>query len=369
MAAKKHQTILFCPMEWGLGHTVRLVPFIEEALRHEHQCLLASDGLSLRFLRDRFPGLTWIRVPFYPVRYGRSHHFIRQLLPQVPGIFSAVRKNKRQLRRIVRDYKIDLIITDHRYGFTHRNVPSVFITNQLWLKAPPGWSFGEPWVYFIHRRILKHFTRIWVADYPETPGLSSLLTHPPNLPATVQYIGPVSRFASVIPQKPDHAASVHILAVLSGPEPQRTLLEKKLVRLLAPLNRSSLIFRGQPSAEPGKKPQYTTRGSVTLMDDAPDPQLAWWLKNTPVILCRPGNSSLSDLVTLGRTALLIPTPGQTEQEYVARQLADRNCFMTCSQDQLTTGTILSVTKFEQSNPPKLPVPDTKRWVEALQGMI
>lgn len=331
---KKPDTILVSPLEWGLGHTVRLVPFIRQAIGDGHQVILASDGVSLDFLRDQFPDLTWVRMPFYKVRYPDDGGFFRKLLPQVPGILRAIRKNHKQLANIVAQYHVTRIICDHRYGMYHKGVHSIFITNQLWLKAPKGWNFAEGLVYRIHRIALTKFSEIWIADYPGVPNLSGILTHPRRLPVHSKYIGPVSRFKDIIPAKPGKTKSFKSLALISGPEPQRTIFENLLKKRFIANGTPALILRGLPPSIPGEKPVFRQESSVTLLDHACDEHLVWYIQNAGEIICRPGNSTVSDLAFLGKTAILVPTPGQTEQEYVATHLEKQGLFRVCRQDRL-----------------------------------
>ncbi|MDD4645276.1 MAG: hypothetical protein PHY99_04730 [Bacteroidales bacterium] len=332
--SEKPKTILVSPLEWGLGHTVRVVTFIRDAIRDGHQVILASDGVSLDFLRYRFPDLPWVRMPFYSVRYPDDGRFFRKLIPQGAGILRSIRKNHKQVAEIVEKYQVTDIISDHRYGLYHKDVHSVFITNQLWLKAPVGWSFGEGLVYLLHRMALRKFSEIWIADFEGTPNISGKLTHPPRLPEQARFIGPVSRFQQVVAVKPDNAESADILALISGPEPQRTLLEEKLKNRFIRDGHKALIFRGIPPSSPGEIPATVHEGPVTLTDHASDEHLLWYILEAREIFCRPGNSTLCDLISLGKSATLIPTPGQTEQEYVAQHLQEQGLFTVCKQDAL-----------------------------------
>jgi UDP:flavonoid glycosyltransferase YjiC (YdhE family) len=328
------ETILVSPMEWGLGHTVRLVPFISKALVEGHKVILASDGSSLDFLRHRFPSLPWIRFPFYPVRYPANDRFFRKLIVQVPGILMAIRRNHRQVGEIVSKYNVTRIICDHRYGLYYPGVHSVFITNQLWLKAPHGWSFGEGLVYWFHRKALRRFSEIWIADYEGVPNLSGLLTHPKRLPENARYIGPVSRFENVVAERPEYARQFNVLALVSGPEPQRTLFENLLKARFKRDNTRAIIFRGLPPVSPDEIPAVTEEGTVLMVNHATDGHLAWHILEASEIICRPGNSTLSDLNFFGKSALLVPTPGQTEQEYVARHLEALGTFKVIEQADL-----------------------------------
>ena len=321
-------------MEWGLGHTVRLVPFINKALGEGHTVILASDGASLDFLRYRFPSLDFIRLPFYQVRYPENDRFFRKLIVQVPGILKAIRRNHRQVNEIVSKYKVTRIICDHRYGLYHSKVHSAFITNQLWLKAPKGWSFGEGLVYWFHRRALTKYSEIWIADFEGVPNLSGLLTHPKQLPANARYIGPVSRFEDVVAERPAYSRPFMVLALVSGPEPQRTIFENLLKIRFGKDKTQAIIFRGLPPGSPDEIPAIAQEGTVLMVNHACDEHLAWHILEAGEIICRPGNSTLSDLTFFGKSALLVPTPGQTEQEYVARHLEAMGTFKVIEQIDL-----------------------------------
>ncbi len=327
------ETILVSPMEWGLGHTVRLVPFISKAVEDGHRVILAADGTSLDFLRFRFPDLLWIRLPFYAVRYPENGRFFRKLIAQGPGILRAIRRNHRQVSEVVSKYNVTRIICDHRYGLHHPQVHSIFITNQLWLKAPKGWSFGEGLVYWLHRKVLSRFSEIWIADYEGVPNLSGLLTHPKLLPERAKYIGPVSRFENVTAERPVYAKSFEVLALVSGPEPQRTIFEERLKTRFKKSGVTAVIFRGIPPATTGEI-MIVQEDDILVVNHARDEYLAWYILEAKEIICRPGNSTLSDLNYFGKSALLVPTPGQTEQEYVAWHLEKMGTFRVIEQVDL-----------------------------------
>lgn len=329
------KTILFVPMEWGLGHTVRLVPWIRKAVEEGNRVILASDGLSLNYLRTSFPDLQWVRLPFYPVRYPQDGRFFRKLMPQIPGILRAIRSNKHQLDNMVREFGITHIYSDHRYGMAHPNTHSIFITNQLWLLAPKGLRFTEPLVYWLHCQTLRRFSEIWIADSETEPSLSGKMTHPPSLPQQARFIGPVSRFKGVHPVQPPDAGEIKLLGLVSGPEPQRTIFESLLTDRFERTGVPSLILRGLPATEMSAQPARRSIGCVILIDHAPDEHIAWYILHAGEIFCRPGQSTLADLVHLKREAILVPTPGQTEQEYAAAHLKKQGTFRVCLQADLT----------------------------------
>ncbi|OFY56776.1 MAG: hypothetical protein A2X22_00855 [Bacteroidetes bacterium GWF2_49_14] len=328
------KTILVSPLEWGLGHTVRVVPVIARLAEQGHRVIMASDGRSLGFLRLRFPRLEWVKMPFYPVHYSGNRHFLFSLIPQLPGILQAIRKNRLQIRSLIKEHSIDLIICDNRYGLTAPGIPSVFITNQLWLKAPRGIHWGEWLGYRIHLRLLRGFSEIWLPDFPGLPNISGIQTHPPQLPAKARYIGPLSRFEGVVPVKPEGAVPPDFLVLLSGPEPQRSILEELMIRLLSEKGKPAVLLRGLPSADPESGPVIEQTGCITMISHAGDPHILWYMMEAGTIICRPGNSTVTDLILVGRSAILIPTPGHTEQEYVAGHLAEEGLFQVVKQGQL-----------------------------------
>jgi hypothetical protein len=330
------ETLLVSPLEWGLGHTVRVVPFICRAIEQGNRVILASDGRSLDFLRHRFPDLTWVRMPFYPVIYPENGRFMRHIIRQIPGILKAIRQNRRQLVEIVAQYRVTRILSDHRYGLHHKNIHSIFITNQLWLKAPKGWSFGEKTIYRLHLYTLRKFSEIWIADYEKEGNLSGQLTHPKPLPARAKYIGPVTRFRGVSPERPEFAQPFDVLAIVSGPEPQRTIFENLLIERFSLKGLIAVIFRGMPPSSPDTIPIIKEVGAIMMIDHAMDRHLLWYLREATEIICRPGNSTLSDLDFLQKSAILVPTPGQTEQEYVAGELERTGRHRICKQKDLVS---------------------------------
>jgi hypothetical protein len=310
------------------------VPVIDRLLASGHRVILATGGSSLRFLRHRFPQVEYVDMPFYPIRYSGSGWFFAALLPQIPGILKSIRKNRKLVSSLVTQLGIDMIISDHRYGIAARGVSSVFITNQLWLKAPRGLAWGEGLVYRLHLWLLKGFTEIWIPDFPGTPNISGIQTHPPGVPEKVKYIGPVSRFAGVVPETPPDPPEARSLAILSGPEPQRSILEEMLVGYFNQTGTDAVILRGIPPLNPSDAPPSGDSGCVRLIDHAPDSQILWYINHADRIICRPGNSTVTDLILLGKRAILVPTPGQTEQEYVSDHLEKQGWFERCEQKEL-----------------------------------
>ncbi len=191
-------------------------------------------------------------------------------------------------------------------------VPSVFITHQLNILIP-----NKPIQYLVKRmnnHYLTNFSEIWVPDYSDNPSLCGILGHG-SLFNNVKYIGLLSRLESYQIQTDN---SYDIVAVLSGPEPQRSVFEKILMRQLKLLPQKSLIIKGKPNED-----IIVQKDGVVIESFADMDKLVRLLKGASMIISRSGYSSLMDYAKLGvGPLLLVPTPGQTEQEYLAKNLYD-----------------------------------------------
>jgi len=331
---KQSLNVLVSPLDWGLGHSARLVPVILACLERNWTVVIAANGKSLDFLRNRFPDLPWVVLPFKRISYSRRDNFFSKLIPQLPGFIKAVKNNQHQLRGLIDKYDIDAIIGDHRYGLGNQKVPSVFISNQLWLLTPKQWSFTEKWIYKIHKRVLRKYTYLWLADFPGDKNFTGKQTHTPDQPASSRFIGPISRFIGKTDILQPESKEPDILIILSGPEPQRSILETKIARLLLNRKEKVMIIRGIPPPVGDPVGGLYREENISWLDHGDDPTLAGFIKSAGKIICRPGLSMLSDLVALGRTALLVPTPGQTEQNYMAGRLKKKSYFAVVEQVEL-----------------------------------
>ena len=296
-------------LDWGLGHATRCLPVIAELERQGAEVHLASAGRAAALWRAERPDLPLYDLPPYAVRYATGN-MVRNFLPQLPHLVRTVRAEHRALDRLITAHRLDAVISDNRYGCYSRRVPSVFITHQLRIQMPAPWpSAPANWV---NHRLIRRFDQCWVPDYAEAPGLAGALAHGPNLPPAT-YVGLLSRLQAVkVPQR------YRWLALLSGPEPQRTYLERAISQQAATANGPALIIGGHPGGgRPSALPDH-----VEYRPFETGQALAEAIAASEVVVCRSGYSTLMDLAVFGSKALLVPTPGQTEQEYLATALAE-----------------------------------------------
>lgn len=306
---------MVAPLDWGLGHATRCVPVVHALLAVGCEVVLATAGAQEALLRAEFPQLQCLHLPGYGVRYGK-HGAMGRLLLQLPTLRRHIFTEHAWLQRLVALEKIDGIISDNRYGLYHSSVPSVLITHQLALQLPTwaGWAKGT--VQEVLHRHIAHFDTCWVPDMPDAAtSLGGLLSHPPMLPQVpVHYIGWLSRLAVHADVAP--AQEGRWLISLSGPEPQRTLLEQKILAQLTTLEQPAWLLRGLP----GQSPLPTVPQHVQVHNHLPAALMAQYMQTCSLLVSRSGYSTLMDAALLGTPVACIPTPGQTEQEYLARRL-------------------------------------------------
>lgn len=306
----KPYKVLVAPLDWGLGHATRCIPLIQSLLEDGCEVWLAGSGPSGKLLTAEFPDLPYREIPSHPVQYARSRgRFLLTMLGQLPRLLRQVKEEKYWLEQFLEQHPMDVILSDNRYGLHHPSTTNILITHQLGPRL--GVSNGADRILArVHKRLMNNFNACWVPDHPFHPNLSGLLGHPTwTAPIPVHYIGPLTRFKPatnpIIPGK--------ITIVLSGPEPQRNLLEKKCLQELRSWTGPITMVRGLPqNTQPIAAPAHWT-----VFDHLPTPLLQQEMEEAERIIARCGYSTLMDLSVLKKRSILIPTPGQPEQEYLA----------------------------------------------------
>lgn len=278
-------------LNWGLGHATRCVPVINRLLDDGQNVVIGSDGIALDYLRNYFPQLKTIQLPALNIRYSAGKSQTATLMLQLPEIFKWIRQDRKALQQILQHEHFDLIISDNRFGLAAPR--AVYITHQLHIRLPQPFRWLEPIAEMWHRKIIEQYTECWIPDYEDYPGLAGELSHPHRLPHNSRYIGPLSRFQPPL-TRPDTDNS--ILAIISGPEPQRSIFEQEIKEHYDKV----IIANGQP-------PFIT------------DMELTEYMLKARQVVSRSGYSSIMDYDILGilDKAVMIPTPGQPEQEYLA----------------------------------------------------
>lgn len=316
--------ILIAPLDWGLGHATRCIPIIAHLEKRGCEIIFAGSPVQLTLIEKEFPGIITVQIPGYNISYTRSKRwFSFKILLQAPKILLCIRREKAILQELIDKYHPDLVISDNRYGFCNAAVPCVFITHQLNIVAPFKWL--ENLIRRINYHYINRFSQCWVPDYEGKPNIAGRLSHPEKLPsATVKYLGPLSRFS----YETSDSYRYKFLFLISGPEPQRTLLEEKVFSIITALNANTIIVRGKPDGlETMSSPE-----NCSIFNHLETRALHEKVIASEYVISRSGYTTVMEILAMRKKSLLIPTPGQTEQEYLARHLSDQRLCQTCSQD-------------------------------------
>ncbi|MGJ5642642.1 glycosyltransferase [Formosa sp. S-31] len=329
-----NKRILVAPLNWGLGHATRCIPIINHLLLNNYTPVIASDGVALALLQKEFPNVESTELPSYNIKYAKKGQYFKlKLLKDSPKLVNAIKAEKKATKRIIESHNIDGIISDNRLGVHSKKIPSVFITHQLQvLSGSTTWLSTK-----MHQRIIKKFNECWVPDVADEPNLSGKLGHIKDIEIPIKHIGALSRFnANKTESKYD------IMILLSGPEPQRTLLEVKLMQAFKTDNRSILFVKGIIETEQ----TVTRQNGMTIYNFMTGQELEAAINASELVLSRSGYTTVMDLSILGKKAFFIPTPGQFEQEYLAERLQDLKLIPFCKQNDFKLEMLNRVSEFE-----------------------
>jgi uncharacterized protein (TIGR00661 family) len=322
----RNKTALICPLNWGLGHATRVVPIIKTLLENEIKVVVASYGNSAVFLRNEFPQLKHIHLPGYSVRYSKRTSQLLPMLLLAPSILYWSIKEHRIIKSLVLKHKIDIVISDNRFGCWARSAYNIFITHQLKVKFPKVIRLLEPIYQIFSEAFITKYNECWIPDFENNKNISGELAHKKTGLTNIIYIGPLSRFKAF--EKGQTVKDIEILFLLSGPEPQRSILEDIIYKQTRGLFVKMIMVRGSNS-------QQKNRFNYPVFDLLNTNDLFDLIKRSKLVVCRAGYSSIMDLVDLRQKAVLIPTPGQTEQEYLAQYLHKQNIFYSMQQCNFT----------------------------------
>lgn len=314
------KNILVAPLNWGLGHATRCIPIIRALEKNGFTPILASDGIALQLLQKEFPRLQSLILPSYEIEYAKNGaDFKWKLIKNSPKMIEAIFAEKKIVKKWVAEFNLQGIISDNRLGVYSKKIPSVFITHQLTvLSGKTTWISSK-----LHQHFIKKYTECWIPDFEKIPNLTGKLGHLKNTTLNLKYLGPLSRL-----EKKELPIQFDLMVILSGPEPQRTFVEQKLkneVRLFAG---KVLFIKGILEEEQ----KIETDENVTYYNFMTSTEIEKAFNESEIVLCRSGYTSVMDLAKLEKQAFFIPTPGQFEQEYLAKRLKKNGFVPYAKQD-------------------------------------
>lgn len=330
--------ILVAPLNWGIGHATRCIPIINWLLDCNFTPIIASDGDALLLLQKEFPNLEAITLPAFNIQYQKKgKNLDLKLFTQLPHILKTLRAERQSIKHIISTHKIDGIISDCRFGIYSKNIPSVIITHQLNVLSGSTTYFSSK----LNQLQLKKFKEIWVPDFKNEPNLSGRLGHlSEKTKLNITYLGPLSRL-----NKTETKTEYDLMVLLSGPEPQRSLLENTLIKELHYYKGSVLFVKGKIEA----KQTINTTGNFTIYNFMTSEALEKAINSSAIIICRSGYTTVMDLAKLGKKAFFIPTPGQFEQDYLAKRFKALNLAPSCHQKAFNLSELKKTEDFKGLN--------------------
>jgi len=331
---KNSKSVLVAPLNWGLGHATRCIPIIRSLLAQNFVPVIASDGIALQLLQKEFPELETITLPNYQIEYAKKgKNFKLKMLKDSPKIWKAITEEKKMMKKLMKTRDFCGIISDNRFGVYSKKVPSVFITHQLnVLSGQTTWLSSK-----IHQLVIKKFDECWVPDMAKKPNLSGKLGHLKHSSLPLKYIGPLSR---LLPQ--ELPIVYDLMVILSGPEPQRTILEEKLFEEVKHFEGKVLFVRGKVEATQ----DYFQFLNCDVYNFMQSNELQKAFNESELVLCRSGYTSVMDLAKLNKKAFFIPTPGQFEQEYLAKRLQKQQLAPMATQTNFSIEQLARVKDFK-----------------------
>lgn len=344
--------ILICPLDWGLGHATRCIPIIELLLKKNAEVLIAGNGRSLSLLKIEFPSLTFIDLPGYDINYTEGSMILKMLFSS-PRIFKGIKTEHKRLKKIISENKIDVVISDNRFGLWNKQIKTIFITHQLLIKSP----IAERLLYRINRHYIRKFTECWIPDNEGKDNLSGELSHPYPIPLNAFYIGLLSRFIHNSSQTSLPVLELKklydVMVIISGPEPQRSIFEKLILNQAQHIPINFLVVRGITE----DIPKLERKGNLDIVSHLSRDRMQNAILSSSLIISRSGYSTIMDLAVLKKKAIFIPTPGQTEQEYLAIRCMNKRVAYFQTQKKFNLKTALEECKkydgFSDHNDSKL----------------
>ena len=314
---KQKKRILVAPLDWGLGHATRCIPIIHHLIKNDFEVVISTNGRSYELLKSEFPKLEFCHINGYNVSYSNSNNMAIKILVQIPKIILGIIKEHYSLRKIIHSKKIDGVISDNRFGMWNKSTPCIFITHQINIKSP---VFSKL-INKINHFFISKYNECWIPDFSNNL-LSGELSKIDFKKNKFKFIGPLSRF-----EKRDLHLKYKYCFLISGPEPQRTILENIAKRELEKIKEKSIIILGK--TEENKIEKY---GTHTIYSHLKSEKLNKILLESEIIISRSGYTTIMDLYKLEKKAILIPTPGQTEQQYLAKYLEEKSIFSIADQN-------------------------------------
>lgn len=321
---KEKPLLLVSCLDWGLGHTTRCIPLIRELIHLDCRIIIACNSIQKNILQPEFPDVRFEMLRGYDLQYSRGKWSTRlKIAVQLGKILTRINDERRWLDDFLTKNNVSGLIADNRYGLFSARVPCVFITHQLAVKTGFGRVFDKISQQILYKYI-NRFSECWVPDVEQKLNFAGELSQPcKKIAIPLRYLGAISRFETCgISSNFLH----DVVILLSGPEPQRTILENIMLKQLPASDLKVVLVRGLP----GNTSELKYEG-ITVYNHPDAAQLNKIVCESKFVICRSGYSTIMDMMKLQKKMVVIPTPGQAEQEYLAKHLSTNKLAVSTEQ--------------------------------------
>lgn len=305
LAEVEGQKILFSALNWGMGHVSRSVGLIRKLIAQNNEVIVACDETQRPVFESYFPQLQFVNHRAYPFNFGGKGSFASDLFASRKQLLARFVEEQIEVESYISSFQIDVVISDHRYGFFSKTKPSIFVTHQI--NLPLKWFQFLAQSY--HHGLLRNFTQIWCMD-DENQSLAGKLSQN-TIKKPVEYIGWFSRFEEQEFQQEISLESKKILAVVSGPSPYAEQFLEEIIEFTSKYDGKVQCII--PNTEQIK----TIPENVEIIVSTDWKAIEGYFTTCDLLISRAGYSTLMDLKKLKKSAILIPTRGQLEQIYLS----------------------------------------------------
>jgi UDP:flavonoid glycosyltransferase YjiC (YdhE family) len=310
--------ILLCPLDWGLGHTTRLWALAMKLRKVKNvRFFWAVNGKPKQWLlaqKEAFPSDDVILdIPFIPVKHdGTFGGFVKQM----PAFILRIHRLRKAIAKLVKAHQIHGIISDHQFGAWHKNIPCILVAHQLRLPVFQKISWLSNIIDRFHSSYINQFKEVWIPDLEGEKGLSGKLSNTSLLKIPHHFIGHLSHLAESENYADGLENNIDVLGMVSGPEPFRARMEEEITQWLKSNGKKNVMIGGSYN----KKRNSRHDDNLTYYHSLDSIKIGTLIQRSSLVVASGGYSTLMDLMLLQKSAILIPTPGQPEQAYLAKHL-------------------------------------------------
>lgn len=324
---KSTPRVFFAILNMGLGHTTRSMPLMKKFIELGWDVIMASSGRSLQYLKKELPENSFVELTDYNLHYTKKGLSMLEFTKKLPHLLKTTIQEHLFVEKFVKVHNIDYVFSDQRYGCFSSKIPSYFISHQLRFIAPKSVQHLEFMGAFFNKSFYRRYTGVIVPDvlYHDEGLISGKLSGIEDL-SKIHFPGILSSISCDNNMEKD----IDLFVSVSGPEPQRSILERIIRAQIRTVPGKKVIALGIPESDYIENPQP----DVTIYHHLGRSYTSEIMNRSRIIVSRSGYTTIMELAELGKKALFIPTPGQTEQIYLAERLKENGWFYYVNQQDL-----------------------------------